>query len=97
MYFSSLDLQRHIGKIRQVGETKELRHVQRAIRMTFSQYRRKITPSILARLIHKNFTDVESKNQLMAYLPKVREPIPPSFSYFRPVHNLFEPFGILFG
>lgn len=64
------DLQRHIGKIRQVGETKELRHVQRAIRMTFSQYRRKITPSILAKLIHKNFTDAESKNQLMAYLPK---------------------------
>jgi hypothetical protein len=58
--------------MRQVGETKELRHVQRAIRMTFSQYRRKITPSILAKLIHKNFTDVDMRNQIMAYLPKVR-------------------------
>lgn len=68
-----IDLQRHISKIRQVGETKELRHVQRAIRMTFSQYRKKITPSILAKLIHKNFTDAELRNQIMAFLPKVRE------------------------
>lgn len=57
-------------KVALTAETKEMRHLNRALRHSFSLYRRKFTPKVLAHLIVKYFPDAQfEKNALLSQLP----------------------------
>jgi hypothetical protein len=63
------------------AETKEMRHLNRVLRHSFSQYRRKWTPQTLAHLVLKYFPDNQLEKQfLLSQLPQ--ESIAVRFYYF---------------
>lgn len=67
-----LDLQKHVNKLKVAGDTKDSRNIYRTLRHTFAKLRRKLQPKLLTQLINSNYADQSHKQQLLAYLPKVR-------------------------
>lgn len=63
------DMIKHVKKIQLTSETKELRHLQRVLRYTFSQYRRKKATSVTKQLIETFFPiDNEFRSDLISLL-----------------------------
>lgn len=64
------ELEQFVVKVALTAETKEMRHLNRALRHVFAQYRRKVTPQTIAHLILKYFPDTYAeKSALLAQLP----------------------------
>lgn len=64
------DLEQFVVKVALTAESKEIRHLNRALRHTFAHYRRKWTPQTLAHLVLKYFPEgSKEKNFYLQQLP----------------------------
>lgn len=63
----SVDLQTYTNLVKRTAETKEMRHLSRALRYTFASLRRKITPSLLTKAF-KEFLQNQQFETLQAFL-----------------------------
>jgi hypothetical protein len=63
-------MEQFVVKVALTAETKEMRHLNRVLRHSFAQYRRKWTPQTLAHLILKYFPENQAeRNFLLSNLP----------------------------
>lgn len=70
IYLLRTELEQFVVKAALTAETKEMRHLNRVLRHTFAQYRRKWTAQTLAHLILKYFPDTQAEKKfLLSHLP----------------------------
>lgn len=64
------DLEQFVVKVALTAETKEMRHLNRVLRHSFAQYRRKWSPQTLAHLVLKYFPESQAERKfLLSQLP----------------------------
>lgn len=67
------DLKTYIGQVERTSQTKEIRHLNRALRYSFITLRRKLTSHLLARALREFYPSCDDRTNLFHYLGEPEE------------------------